>query len=355
MGYACNDDDYIPEDSSTVATIEEVLPDSTAQEPDSSEVPAVVPPQEPVTVPVGLSNVYLLGHAVKSIEFENDYVWAATDSFLVKLDKLNKTLTYYPYPDIVGDMQCLLKSDKNGVKWIVRSNRNNKNNMYSFDGNKWDKIEFNESGSIYSLAVDKNNAKWITASDLGGYIHVAKHVYKLDQGSWIHYTPENSGVYYDYTYFVTSDRNGNIWITNYGNLGDLFTADLALIKYDGEEWTPYFSDSRLFWTAICIDSQGNPWIQQLFSIRKLDMASNSLQEQINFDIDCPYILNAVEGENKLWFSNNLGNGIAVYTGSDWHYYTTSNSELPSNKVYQIKIDSDGTKWIGTSNGLARLE
>lgn len=85
------------------------------------------------------------------------------------------------------------------------------------------------------------------------------------------------------------------------------------------------------------------------------MASNSLQEQISFDIEYPCLLNAVDGENNLWFSNNRGKGIAVYDGSDWHNYTTSNSELPSDKVYQIKFDSDGTKWIGTANGLARLE
>jgi ligand-binding sensor domain-containing protein len=48
----------------------------------------------------------------------------------------------------------------------------------------------------------------------------------------------------------------------------------------------------------------------------------------------------------------MDTGIAVYDGSDWRYYTTANSELPSDTVYQIAIDDDGTKWIATDEGLA---
>jgi hypothetical protein len=47
----------------------------------------------------------------------------------------------------------------------------------------------------------------------------------------------------------------------------------------------------------------------------------------------------------------MDTGIAVYDGSDWSHYSTSNSELPSDTVYQIAVDPDGTKWIGTANGL----
>lgn len=57
--------------------------------------------------------VYFQGQAVKSIDFENDYVWAATDSFLVRLNKLDKSTTYYSYPYInENGSSYLLKIDK---------------------------------------------------------------------------------------------------------------------------------------------------------------------------------------------------------------------------------------------------
>jgi len=74
-----------------------------------------------ITGQVNTWEVYLRGQAVKSIDFDNNYIWAATDSFLVSLNRLDKSVNYYPYPDIIEDMRSILKIDKNGVIWIVRS------------------------------------------------------------------------------------------------------------------------------------------------------------------------------------------------------------------------------------------
>ena len=39
---------------------------------------------------------------------------------------------------------------------------------------------------------------------------------------------------------------------------------------------------------------------------------------------------------------------------EWVNYTETNSSLPNNHVLSILIDSENNKWIGTVNGLARL-
>ncbi|WP_163709305.1 ligand-binding sensor domain-containing protein [Mangrovibacterium lignilyticum] len=358
--FAC-DDDYIPEEEPTIATIEVVLPDSTTQEPDTPEVPAVVPPDEPVTVPVELSNVYLSGHPVKSIDFENDYVWATTDSFLVKLDQFNKTITYYPYPytDQNGSSYNL-KVDKNGEKWIARSEylphwssiyESHSSSMYRFDENQWTKVKSIGYGEILSLAVDKNNNKWIATLGNSG-------VYVIKQDSCLHYTSANSGLVYNSVEQISSDRDGNIWLYNYGNLGGLISADVSMIRYDGDNWISYFLGRNFYLVWMRLDSQGNPWVQNPWIIQKLDTANISWSEITPLDINEHLRLQTIEGDRKFWYTRSLnlkGNGIAVYNGSDWNYYTTSNSNLPSDTVYQIAIDSFGTKWIGTANGLARLE
>jgi len=300
--------------------------------------------------------VYLQGHAVKSIAFENQYVWVATDSFLVRLNKtFDKGTTYYSYPFINenGD-SYKLKIDKNGVKWLARSeylpegksiHESYDSSIYSFDGNQWKKVKAIGYGEITSLAIDKSNYIWIAADG-------KNNIYKIDQVNCVQYTPENSGLIYDYVAQVASDNDGNIWLYNYGGYFGLIAADFALIKNDGDNWISCFSGRGVwFLVNMSIDSLGNPWVSNIVFLRKFDVASNSCSEQIILDSNNPFMLLAIEGSNRVWGLTHNVNGIAVYDGLNWSYYTTANSVLPSDMVYEIAIDADGTKWLGTANGL----
>lgn len=301
-------------------------------------------------------DVYLQGQAVRSIDFEDETVWAATDSFLVKINKQDKNTTYYSYPDIVTDMwSCHLKVDTDGVKWIARSETSLEfdKNIYCFDGNQWKKIQYNGAGPIYSMAIDKNNNKWITAG-----VFLA-HLYKIEQDSCTLYTPENSGLNFEFVFKIASDNYGNIWLINYDALYEpSYAGNNVLMKYDGNNWTSYSSEAGMY-SQIKIDEQANAWIQyynsfaNVYELRKLDTISNSWSKKIT--LEQSYALTAIDKEHKFWFTNYENNGIAVYNGSDWSFYTTSNSQLPSNTVHDIKIDSDGTKWIATDQGLVAFD
>jgi len=299
--------------------------------------------------------VYLRGKSVKSIDFDKDYVWAATDSFLIKLNKVDNSVEYYPYPDIVSYATAyFLKRDKDGVMWIARSERIRQScRINSFDGNNWSKIDFNNDGPFSSLAVDKNNNKWIAG---GSYL------YKIEQNSCVLYTPKNSGLIYNDVTQVSSDKDGNIWVLNMGSYVNLIGREAELIKYDGDKWFSYYSGSSPVSSTMKIDNQGNPWIAWYNVIKKLDMTSNLFSEEINVGSmgSSHFHLHAIEGEHKFWGTRDVlvnnadwqKKGFAVYDGSDWKFFTTSNSQLPSDTVYQITIDADGTKWIGTAKGLA---
>jgi len=306
--------------------------------------------------------VYLQGQAVKSIDFDNDYVWAATDNFLVRLNKTDLSTTYYSYPYTdENDSYYKLIIDKNGVIWLARSehdpmtsNLNRWSTIYSFDGNQWKEVKVLGNGTVSSMALDKNNNKWIATYGYNG-------LYKIERYSCTQYTPENSGLIYYYVADVGSDNDGNIWMLNYEPTG-FIEANLALIKYDGDDWISHYSAEDVYGVTMYIDNQGNPWLQSLNLLRKLDTISNTWTESIDLN-NLPWTsltsLMTFEGENKLWFNTAeynevdgwMDTGIAVYDGSDWSHYSTSNSELPSDTVYQIAVDPNGTKWIGTNNGL----
>lgn len=47
-------------------------------------------------------------------------------------------------------------------------------------------------------------------------------------------------------------------------------------------------------------------------------------------------------------------GLAIKSANSWDVYNTSNSSLENNYVRCINIENNGTKWIGTSNGLVSI-
>ena len=73
---------------------------------------------------------------------------------------------------------------------------------------------------------------------------------------------------------------------------------------------------------------------------------------------------AIEGNGTKWMANGGGwsetgyaggCGITSFDGTTWTVYDTSNSGLPSNEVFAIAIDGNGTKWVGTDQGLASFD
>ena len=67
-----------------------------------------------------------------------------------------------------------------------------------------------------------------------------------------------------------------------------------------------------------------------------------------------YVLSiAIDDNGTKWIGT--GNGLAAFDGTNWTVYNTSNSGLPGNQVRTIAIDDNGTKWIGTPDGLAAFD
>jgi ligand-binding sensor domain-containing protein len=45
----------------------------------------------------------------------------------------------------------------------------------------------------------------------------------------------------------------------------------------------------------------------------------------------------------------------AHSQNQWRVFTTQNSILPSNLIGSIVIDRNNVKWIGTANGIVRIE
>lgn len=60
-----------------------------------------------------------------------------------------------------------------------------------------------------------------------------------------------------------------------------------------------------------------------------------------------------DSQGRFWFGSQ-DEGVAVYDGSTFTYYTTSDG-LSSNQVRTIQEDQDGILWFGTGNGITRFD
>jgi len=56
---------------------------------------------------------------------------------------------------------------------------------------------------------------------------------------------------------------------------------------------------------------------------------------------------AIDQNGTKWIGT--VDGLAAFDGSNWDVYNTSNSGLPENEAYSITIGQNGTKWMGTAN------
>jgi len=61
----------------------------------------------------------------------------------------------------------------------------------------------------------------------------------------------------------------------------------------------------------------------------------------------------LDSQGNLWFAC-YGSGVAMYDGSSWTTYNTSNSNILSNNITCIEEDHEGDMWFGTSNGISFL-
>lgn len=62
---------------------------------------------------------------------------------------------------------------------------------------------------------------------------------------------------------------------------------------------------------------------------------------------------AIDGDGVKWFGTDQG--VASFDGTTWTIYNSSNSDLPGDNVRAIAIDGDGVKWFGTDQGVASLD
>jgi ligand-binding sensor domain-containing protein/serine phosphatase RsbU (regulator of sigma subunit) len=309
-------------------------------------------------------------------------VWAGTAKGVMKIT-YGKTRMLTKVNGLCGNLIDGITQDREGNMWFG-----------SFSGgvSKYQNdlfINYNEyhglaNNTVMSIYKDSKDNFWIGTWGGG----VSKFNYneskKTDTAVFTNYS-QKDGLIYNNIWCITEDKKGNIWFgtsatgisvfdgkkfSNYhfkeglhgiripsmhtDRRGNVWIAhENGVDKYDGKTFTLYGVKDGLSSqgvNAVYEDNFGDLWFGSVDKITKYDGKTfTSITSPEGF----PRIRNLVRDHlGYIWISTDLG--VAVYNGKSFLTINELNG-LSSNTVYYVNADDHGYLWIGTNNGIDRLD
>ncbi len=257
--------------------------------------------------------------------------------------------------------KILVDDQKN--KWVCTDN-----GLIKINSGSW--VLYNTSNSglpdndVVSIAFENNTIMWIGLRNAG--------VVKYDGGTWTVYNAANSPLRTNNINAVNVGVDGTKWFATKGGGITKFYADTLWKTYDvynsaprvggepgGGGWLGFPNNNI---QCITFDINDTPWIGIGLGTGPLtgnDGGSSYFNGPVYwktyFRTPSSDVLNIIKDHNGvLWFANAEG-GLSKYDGI-WHSYTTSNSNLENNRIYDIAEDNAGNLWLASyGSGLVKYK
>lgn len=254
--------------------------------------------------------------------------------------------SYASFNNIATDQVIDIAIDALDNKWLGTW----KDGLILFDDNTWTNYTASNSDlpndNINCITTDHNNDVWIgTASGLT----------KFDGSIFTTYTANNSNLPTNEIKAIAIDDNNAVWLT---------TAN-ELVQFTGTNWTIFNDDATGNWfggaNSLVIDEHNVKWMSAGYGVKSFDGSNwqyfNYLSDSNNSCLlDCQITTLAIDANNDVWLGTQQEcNEGGLLNFSQCEAYTATNSDLPDNNILALKIDKEGTKWIGTFGGLTKLE
>lgn len=192
-------------------------------------------------------------------------------------------------------------------------------------------IVYNTSNSglpvdrVWQIAIDSENNKWI-GTDWSGLA-------LLSGSTWTVYDPSNSGIPHWEVYSVAVDESDAVWLGFLGQYG--------LTRYSDGIWTVYDS---LAGAEKMVTAGNTVWAGSGRGLMKLDESGWAVFDTSNSDIPSNYVRGlAIDSAGVLWFLS--GSSLVSLTGSVFQFITP-----PISFLTDLAIAPNGTHWISSYLG-----
>lgn len=217
------------------------------------------------------------------------------------------------------------------------------------------------SGNINALTIDNQDRLWIgTCHGLARL--EADGTWKLfppDQGLYhIEEVPEGVRLIYPCIESLALDNEGILWMGN--NPGGGGSA-VSVVDED-ENWTIYIPENsglpedHIY--TMAVDEQGQIWIGTMEGVSVLgddDQWETISMDDLGIAGEYESVTDMVfDDKDRLWIGTTAGLVVKDPDGN-LTKYTSGDSDLISNYIQALMIDSEGWVWIGTAGGLSILD
>jgi len=153
---------------------------------------------------------------------------------------------------------------------------------------------------------------------------------------------KNVGLPNDWVYGLAEGKNGEMW----------FATEGGLARYDNGVWNHWKHDDGLGAEYDLVKDQKS------FMTDPADVSTHHAKQKVEMglqDVTTAYNPNyivaiAVDADGAAW-AGTWGGGLSRFDGTNWTTMTMSDG-LPSNHIFSLYSDGDDL-WIGTSHGLVK--
>jgi hypothetical protein len=158
---------------------------------------------------------------------------------------------------------------------------------------------------------------------------------------WSYFNENNSELISNNVEALAIDKEERVWVgTRHG---------LSVLGTDGK-WTDYLAGIEV--TALATDAQGQTWVgtDEGLSVFTPDGGMKTYTTS-NSDLASDRIISlAVDTHGQVWIGTSDGLNLLSPDGT-WKVYTTLNSDLPDDSILALGVDPQDRVWVGTSGGL----
>lgn len=306
---------------------------------------------------------YANGDGVHSLAVEGDTLWVGTEGGgLVHWDITAHTYQQdlFPQSGLPSNNVRAVVVDGVGSKWlatdrgvVVRSSTGTILALYDRTNSPL------PSDDVRSLAIAGNGDVWMAT--WGGGVAVLSP----SDEAWTIYDIGTEGFASNLVSDVAFDSAGRAWVGSWryenptpppGYLGG------GVSILNGQTWVTYNSDNSCLGSnavlALARGSGNEMWVATWAGgIARLEydgelQSCTTWPAQITPGLDGDYIYDvAVDARGHTWVAvatlgGEVGRGVAMYDGSGWTAYNTSNFPLVSNSVRAIAVDGKDRIWFG---------
>ena len=278
----------------------------------------------------------LIGDDIKSVcARSNGEVWVGHSSGINALVS-NSWVSYNSFNvPIPSDNINAIEESATGQVWIGTDE-----GLVLFDGSTW--TTYNSSNTplvqnrIISIEISSNGDVW-AVSEGGGLLRISSGNYSLFNAS-------NSGFTGNNFLDVDTAPNGNVWAVGAN----------GIYVFNGSTWSALDANNALLNQGVsCVefDASGNAWLGTVSSglIRYENLTYSLFQSGVSFLTSNSITDLKFSSDGTLWIGTS--NGLNYYTVAQSGSYLSSNSGLSNNDILSLSVSSSGKLWIGTTLGL----